>query len=347
MLRQEFGFAFLVTLVCLAGAFFYGFKTGDITTAGSFLLIALILGVMEVSLSFDNAVVNASVLKNMDAVWQRRFLTWGILIAVFGMRFLFPIVIVALVANLGFIEVVNLAFTNPTEYAKHLTEAHVPISAFGGTFLLLVFLKYLMDPEKEVHWLAFIERPLAKIGRLDTIQVFVTGTLLLVLVSTMVHPEEKLVALVSGLIGILTYILIDALGGLFEVDDIAARAGAAGLTAFIYLEVLDASFSLDGVIGAFAITKEIVVIAAGLCIGAVFVRSLTLMLVKRGTLAQYVFLEHGAHYGIGALAVIMLLGMGHIEIPELVTGLIGVGFIVASVLWSMKYQRDNPQLTEG
>ncbi|GEM44397.1 DUF475 domain-containing protein [Deinococcus cellulosilyticus] len=347
-MRREFGFAFVVTLICLAGAFFYGLRTGDMATAGSFLLIAVILGVMEVSLSFDNAVVNASVLKNMDAVWQRRFLTWGILIAVFGMRFIFPIVIVAVVAKLGFIEVAQLAFNNPQEYARHLNEAHVPISAFGGTFLMLVFLKYLMDPEKEVHWLAFIERPLAKIGRLDTIQVFLTGVLLLVLVNYTVHPEEKLTALIAGLVGILTYIFIDALGGLFDADDMAAKAGAAGLTAFIYLEVLDASFSLDGVIGAFAITKEVVVIAAGLCIGAVFVRSLTLMLVKKGTLQQYVFLEHGAHYGIGALAIIMLVSMNHdVHIPEVVTGLIGVGFIVASVLWSMKYQRDNPQLSEG
>ncbi|GEM46631.1 DUF475 domain-containing protein [Deinococcus cellulosilyticus] len=338
MLSKEFGFAFLVTLICLAGAFVYGLQTGGMGTAGSFLLIAVILGVMEVSLSFDNAVVNASVLRNMSEVWQRRFLTWGILIAVFGMRFVFPILIVAVVANLGFIEVARLAFSDPEAYARHLTQAEVPISAFGGTFLLLVFLKYLMDPEKEIHWLTFIERPLAKIGRLDTIQVFLTGVLLLVLVNYTVAGEEKLTALIAGVVGILTYIFIDALGGLFDADDMAAKAGAAGLTAFIYLEVLDASFSLDGVIGAFAITREVVVIAAGLCIGAVFVRSLTLMLVKKGTLQQYVFLEHGAHYGIGALAIIMLLGMNeNIHIPELVTGLIGVGFIVASVLWSVRH----------
>ncbi|WP_157442829.1 DUF475 domain-containing protein [Deinococcus misasensis] len=340
-LIKEFHFAFLVSVISLIGAFVYGYFTGDLGTALSFVLIASILGVMEVSLSFDNAVVNASVLKNMSPVWQRRFLTWGILIAVFGMRFVFPLLIVAVVAKLGFLEVAQLAFSDPNAYARHLTEAHVPISAFGGAFLMLVFLKYLMDPDKEEHWLGFIERPLARIGRLDTIQVFITGALLLTLVQTVVPPEEKLIALVAGLVGVLTYILIDALGGLFDADDIAAKAGQAGLLSFIYLEVLDASFSLDGVIGAFAITKEVVIIAAGLCIGAVFVRSLTLMLVKAGTLQQYIYLEHGAHYGIGALAIIMLLGMGHIEIPELVTGLIGVGFIALSIWSSMVAQRNS------
>lgn len=341
MLAKEFGFALIATVVCLAGVFIYGLNTANITTALSFLALATILGIMEVSLSFDNAVVNASVLKNMDAKWQRRFLTWGILIAVFGMRFIFPIVIVAVVAQLGFIEVLQLAFANPSEYARHLKEAHVPISAFGGTFLMLVFLKYVMDPEKEIHWLSFIERPLAMIGRLDAVQIFLTITTLLLLVVYTVHSEDKMTALIAGLIGTLVYIFIDALGGLFDSNDIAAKAGSAGLMSFIYLEVLDASFSLDGVIGAFAITKEIVVIAAGLGIGAVFVRSLTLLLVKKDTLQEFVFLEHGAHYGIFALALIMLISMNHsVHIPELVTGLIGVGFIVLSV-WASIVARNS------
>ncbi len=343
MLVREFAFSIGVTILCLIAAFAYGFSNGGLATAASFLLIASILGIMELSLSFDNAVVNASVLKNMDPVWQRRFLTWGILIAVFGMRFIFPIVIVAIVAQKGLVDVVNMAFRAPTDYAHALEQAHIPISAFGGCFLLLVFLKYLMDPEKDVHWLAPIEKGLAKIGRLDTIQVFITGVLLLLGVNFLVPGEERFSALTSGLIGILVYVLMDALGGLFNADDMAANAGKAGLVSFMYLEVLDASFSLDGVIGAFAITKDIVVIAAGLTIGAVFVRSITLLLVKRDTLKAYRYLEHGAHYGIGALAAIMLLSMSpNIKIPEVITGLIGVAFIGLSIYSSLQHNRLYP-----
>ncbi len=336
--RKEFGFAIGFSILAVIGAALYGFFEHGASTALSFALIAVILGVMELSLSFDNAVVNASVLQNMNATWQRRFLTWGIFIAVFGMRFLFPIIIVAVVAGLGFFEVAQLAFTNPEAYARALEQAHVPINAFGGCFLLLVFLKYLIDPEKDTHWLVPIERGLARIGRLDTIQVFITGVVLLLGVHFLVDRPEQFTALMAGLIGILVYVLMDALGGLFDVDNLAEQAGRAGLVSFLYLEILDASFSLDGVIGAFAITQEIVVIAAGLSIGAVFVRSITLMLVHQGTLQAYRYLEHGAHYGIGALAVIMLLSMNrNVHIPELVTGLIGVAFI-ALAIWSSLVQ---------
>jgi uncharacterized protein len=343
MIAKEFGFSIGLSIICLIGAFVFGlFHAGDagIATAFKFLFIALVLGVMEVSLSFDNAVVNATVLKNMSPVWQQRFLTWGIFIAVFGMRFLFPIVIVAVVSGLNFGDVLKLAFTDGKAYGDELAKAEVPISAFGGCFLMLVFLKYLMDPEKEVHWFGWLEEKLAKIGKLDTVQVFLTGTLLLLITHFMVAPEEQFTALLSGMVGILTYILVDGLGGLFDTDNLTTDVAKAGLASFIYLEVLDASFSLDGVIGAFAITKEIVIIAAGLTIGAAFVRSMTLMLVHQGTLAEYRYLEHGAHYGIGALATIMMLSMNHnIHIPEMVTGLIGVVFIGFSIYSSSQHNK--------
>jgi uncharacterized protein len=342
MIAKEFGFSIGLSIICLIGAFVFGlFHAGDagIATAFKFLFIALVLGVMEVSLSFDNAVVNATVLKNMSPVWQQRFLTWGIFIAVFGMRFLFPIVIVAVVSGLGFGDVLKLAFTDGAAYGKELAKAEVPISAFGGCFLMLVFLKYLLDPEKEVHWFGWLEEKLAKIGKLDTVQVFLTGTLLLLITHFAVPEHEQFTALLSGMVGILTYILVDGLGGLFDTDNLATDAAKAGLASFIYLEVLDASFSLDGVIGAFAITKEIVIIAAGLTIGAAFVRSMTLMLVHQGTLAEYRYLEHGAHYGIGALAAIMLISMSGFHVPEMVTGLIGVLFIGFSIYSSLQHNK--------
>ena len=341
-LLGEFAFAIGFSLLCLIGSFIYGVTNHGMDLALEFVLITLILGIMELSLSFDNAVVNATVLQKMTPIWQHRFLTWGILIAVFGMRFLFPLLIVAVVAGMGFAEVVTLAFNDPETYSERLTEAHVSISAFGGSFLMLVFLSYFLDPDKGVHWLGKFEEWLGKLGSVQAVQIFLTGIFLLLAVHYLVPTEEQFAGLMSGVIGILVYILVKGLSNLFEAEEAAVMGEVArgGFLSFLYLEVLDASFSLDGVIGAFAITKEIVVISLGLAIGAVFVRSFTLLMVHQGTLQTYRFLEHGAHYGIGSLALIMLLSLSpNIEIPELVTGLIGVFFIGLAVGWSMRYNR--------
>jgi uncharacterized protein len=301
------------------------------------LIVAVLLSVMEVSLSFDNAVVNAAVLRRMSLKWQRRFLTWGILIAVFGMRLLFPIVIVAVAAGLGVVEVAELALREPARYSAHLKEAHIPIASFGGLFLLLVFLDFVFDSAKEVHWLAGIERRLAVAGRLDSIAVGVALATLM-LVQLALPAGDRLTAMIAGVAGVATYIAVKGLAGLCSeprAAGVAARSGAAG---FLYLEVLDASFSLDGVIGAFAITTDVVIIMIGLAIGALFVRTLTVSLVRRGTLEEYRYLEHGAHWGIGALALIMLVGL-RIEVPELVTGLVGVSLIAMAFGSSVRYRR--------
>jgi hypothetical protein len=346
---KHFKWSFIVSIVCLAAAGYWGFTHGGMTAALSAVGIAAILAVMEVSLSFDNAVVNASVLKTWNEFWQKLFLGVGIIIAVFGMRLVFPLVIVAVAANLGISEVWNLAMTDPKAFSMHLTNHHAEVAAFGGMFLLLVFLNFLLDPEKELHWLGHVEEKLGSLGKVSSVSVMVA---LLALMGSMslVAEGQKLVVLMSGLWGILVYVGVDMLSGLLEsseetdgnVGDMVKRGGVAG---FLYLEVLDASFSFDGVIGAFAITSDVVIIMLGLAIGAMFVRSLTVYLVKKGTLDEYVYLEHGAHYAIGILALIMLASMKfHIE--EIFTGLVGVAFIVAS-LWSSLRHRKEQQLLDA
>ena len=303
------------------------------------VFIVAVLSVLEVSLSFDNAVVNATVLQEMDEVWRRRFLTWGIAIAVFGMRIVFPLVVVVAVGRISPWEAVIMAATNPAEYARHLTEAHISVSAFGGAFLVMVGLKHFLDADKEVHWLEFIERPLTRLGRIEAVQL---GLVLLLLwgISNLVGVHERLEFLVAGIFGLLTYITVDGVGALLgdasdEVHEVRARTG---LSAFLYLEVLDASFSFDGVIGAFALSTNLLIIAIGLGIGAVFVRSLTILLVERGTLTEYRYLEHGAFYAILALGFIMFL-QAFLEIPEVVTGLIGGVLIGWSFVSSLRYNR--------
>ncbi|MGZ8955991.1 MAG: DUF475 domain-containing protein [Methylovulum sp.] len=330
---QHFRLSFIVTALCLAAAFYWS------GIAGAF--IAIILGILEVSLSFDNAVVNASVLKRMDERWQQYFLTWGILIAVFGMRLIFPIAIVAAATDIGFLGVADMALTDPDTYSKHLEESHVQIAAFGGMFLLMVFFSFIFDEGRELHWLGKIEEKMASFGKLESIEIILALGLLLIThywLPEAIHLE----VLVAGISGVILFVIVDSLDALFEDkeegEQLANGIKKAGIASFLYLEVLDASFSFDGVIGAFAITKDVVIIMLGLAIGAMFVRSLTVYLVRQGTLDEYVFLEHGAHYAIGVLAGIMLISMTH-HIPEVVTGLVGAILIGLSVFSSIRYKK--------
>ncbi|WP_348699219.1 DUF475 domain-containing protein [Duganella fentianensis] len=338
---KHFKVSFLVTALCLAAAGWWGFELSGWGGALSAVGIAAILAAMEVSLSFDNAVVNASVLKTWDEYWQKLFLGVGIIIAVFGMRLLFPLVIVAVAADIGITDVWHLALNDPKTYSMHLTNHHAEVAAFGGMFLLLVFLNFLFDHEKEVHWLGHVEQKLGALGKVSSIAVMIAMGVLLGSMS-LVAEAQKLVVLISGLWGILIYVGVDAISNLLEKEEEGSNVGdlvkKGGIGGFLYLEVLDASFSFDGVIGAFAITTDVVIIMLGLAIGAMFVRSLTVYLVKKGTLDEFVFLEHGAHYAIGILAAIMLASMKY-HIPELFTGLIGVAFIVASLWSSVRHRR--------
>ena len=344
---KHFRISFIVTFICLAVAGWWGYTNHGVSGMLTALGVATILGIMEVSLSFDNAVVNASVLKNWDDYWQKLFLGVGIIIAVFGMRLLFPLVIVALAADLGMLEVWNLALQDPKAYSAHLTAHHAEVAAFGGMVLLLVFLNFLLDDEKEMHWLGNLEAKLGALGKVSSISVLIAlGTLMASM--QLVEEAQKMVVLIAGLWGVLIYVAVDMVSSLLEkeeeggsnVGDMVKRGGIGG---FLYLEVLDASFSFDGVIGAFAITTDVVIIMLGLAVGAMFVRSMTVFLVKKGTLDEFVYLEHGAHYAIGILALIMLASMKY-HVPELFTGLIGVAFIVASLWSSIRHRKQEAAL---
>jgi uncharacterized protein len=338
---KHFQLSILITILCLVAAFFWGGMIG--------VFIALILGVLEVSLSFDNAVVNASVLKRMDRRWQHYFLTWGILIAVFGMRLVFPVLIVSVATGLDFISVSQMALEDPGTYAQHLNNVHVEISAFGGMFLLMVFFSFILDNDKELHWLGHIEERVAKLGKLKAIEIILALGLLL-LIQKWLPQNIRLEALVAGASGLILFVIVDSLAALFEDEEqgeiTAEVVKKSGVMSFIYLEVLDASFSFDGVIGAFAITQDVVIIMLGLAIGAMFVRSLTVYLVNKGTLDDYVFLEHGAHYAIGVLAGIMLVSMRY-HISEVVTGLVGAILIALSVFSSIRYNKTEQQKPKG
>lgn len=293
--------------------------------------IVAVLGVLETSLSFDNAVVNASVLKNWDEKWRKRFLVWGLPIAVFGMRLVFPLAIVAITASLGPIEALQLAINEPKRYEELILAVHHEVAAFGGVFLLMVFLDFFLQEEKDHHWIPFIEAPLSKLGRLGVEAVI---ALAVVLIAThFIGEHEKLAFLTAGVWGLITYILAQSVGTLAGGDDIGDKIIKQGVGGFLYLELLDASFSFDGVIAAFALTNNIFIMMIGLAVGAMFVRSMTLHLVDKGTLSEYRYLEHGAFWAIGILAAIMFLGAVGVEVPEVVTGLLGA-VVIGVALWS-------------
>jgi hypothetical protein len=338
---KTFGGSFAITAVGLLLAFWYGGTLG--------LAVVAVLAVLEISLSFDNAVVNAGVLARMNRKWQRLFLTVGILVAVVGMRLLFPVVVVCLTAKLSPAEAYHLAMAGGDihtagTYAFVLHEAHPAIAAFGGVFLLMLFLNYIFE-ERELTWLSWLERPLARIGRLKQISVVVAAGALLLTADFLAPAGKPVSVLVSGALGLITYLLVSGLSELFEPDEADGRggrpvavAGKAAFLLFLYLEVMDASFSFDGVVGAFAITSDPVVIAIGLGIGAAYIRALTVFLVRNGTLNEYAYLEHGAQWAIGALAVLLLCTIRY-EVPEIVTGLVGVGFIGTALLSSVVRNR--------
>lgn len=302
----------------------------------SALFTVAILSVLEVTLSFDNAIINAGVLRTMPEKWQKRFLTWGIAVAVFGTRLILPIVIVSAVLVMSPLVVASLAFFDPHRYGLLLQSSHHAIGAFGGTFLMMVALKYFFDVTKETHWIDIIESCMARWGSVEAIQVMLVLSALLVV--SFFSSTEQSIILNAGIVGILLFILMESITSQMQ-GGVHQKALMGGLAAFVYLEVLDSAFSLDGVVGAFAITTNLVAIAIGLGIGAYFVRSLTVYLVRTHALRELPYLDHGAHWAILGLAATMLVGLV-MEVPEVITGSIGLAFVGAAY-WSSLRAKSN------
>lgn len=332
--------SFLFTALGVMTAFCVGLHESGVNLAFMYAYQVLILTILEVSLSFDNAVINASVLADMTDEWRKKFLTWGMLIAVFGMRLIFPLIIVMIAGHLNPFDALRISFTEPKTYEAIMKSSHTAIAGFGGMFLLMVFLKYFVDYEKDVHWISFIEKPLSKIGKMDTIQIAI-ASLIVIVISKFIPSHETLTFIVSAIWGLIVYILADGMEVFFDSEEkeavgtVVKSVAKAGFAGFMYLEVLDASFSFDGVIGAFAITNIIWIMAIGLGSGALFVRSLTILMVDKGTLTAYKYLEHGALWAIGILSFILLIEPMY-SVPEFITGIIGAVAIVVAFVSSLK-----------
>lgn len=313
-------------------------KAHDTNVVMQVLLTTFLLSVLEISISFDNAVVNATVLKKMSAVWKRRFLTWGMLIAVFGMRFFFPLLIVSITGGYSLWASLQMALSKPEEYSKMMLDAHLAVSSFGGAFLLMVFLHFFINEDKESHWIEFLEKPIQKVSYFNSSEL-VIALLILLGVNQYLPADQSPTFLMSSIWGVVVYLMVHGISDLLgSTEESTVKWLSSGFGMFLYLEVLDASFSFDGVVGAFALSTDLIVIMTGLSIGAFFVRGLTLYLVEKETLNQFVFLEHGAFYALGALAFFMLLDP-FFHFSEWVTALTGATILVVSILWSVYVDR--------
>jgi len=332
-------------ICCLVGVTAVFVSHGGFTAPGiQAAWITLVLLALEISLSFDNAVVNARVLETMTPGQQRFFLSWGLVIPVFGVRFLGPLLLVSLAGHIGVAEALDAALHHPQHYHELLELAEPRILAFGGTFLLMVFLRYFFDEAKTLHWVARIERRLSAAGRVPSLEVAL-ALVILMLVAMVLPSGMRSDVLFAGLIGLVLQILSTSLADLFggEEEAVGRMAVSGGLASLVYLELLDASFSLDGTIGAFAITSDLGLIMTGLGLGALFIRSLTVMLSREKALDQLIYLEHGAHYAIGALGLLMLsgvvIGRWGWHVPEWLSGLIGIVLLLLALADSLRHNR--------
>ena len=340
-----------------AAALHAGFEAGFVT---------IILAALEVSLSLDNAIINASVLQKMTLLWRKRFLTWGLLIAVFLIRLIFPLVLVSIIANINLWQSLMLAVFEPVRYAALMQNAHLAVATFGGTFLLLVATQFFAHQMREEFWIPLFEVPLKRVGRVPWGYVALTA-LVVGGFGFQLMPEQRRVFLLAALAALATHLIITTLSLALskwsgaETEDqahtshqaqpasvssnaTAIASASASAALFVYLEVLDASFSFDGVVGAFAITNRLFIITIGLSIGAFFVRSFTLMFVEKQTLTDYAYLETGAFYAIGLLGVLLFSGIFY-EISETFTGLSGL--CVIGLAWFASHRRNQRIASTG
>ena len=307
--------------------------------AASYLITALMIAILETSISFDNAVVNARVLRTISPVWRKLFMTLGIAVSVFGMRILFPLLIVAVAGDTHVLDAFVIITREPLRYQQIMHDSHLMLMGFGATFLLMVVAEYFINQERREHWLPIIEPMLARLGSIENAQSMI-GLLLITLVATAIPANQKVEFLSSCFCGYVVFMTLHVLKYKLLGDMNMQRVGAKnGLISFVYLEILDASFSMDGVIAVFAITNDFWLIASGLGIGAVFVRSMTILLVERNIIGQFKYLETAAFWAIFTLVASMFASALHVDLGSALSGLISLAIISLGIITSLPRRR--------
>jgi hypothetical protein len=262
----------------------------------------------------DNAVINAEVLRTMSPKARKFFLLWGILFAVFAVRGLLPTAIVWLATpGFGVFEAIGATFGGDVAAADAVRETAPLMLCGGGVFLLLLFLHWFLKEEK--HFGLPVERIALRHG---TWFYLLASIAIAVVTWYSVHAEPLLAF--SATIGSTVFFLSHGFKEHAELaeKELAADSGArSDWSKILYLEVIDLCFSIDGVVGSFGFTMNVLLILVGNGIGAVVVRQLTVSNIER--IKRYPYLKNGAMYAIGMLATVMILESFGVHVPNWAT----------------------------
>jgi hypothetical protein len=345
---KYFAWPAVIGLAVLGALFFF-------THNWTYVYEALVLSFIEVSMSFDNAVVNATKLQTMSHNMRMFFLWFGLPVAVFGMRFLLPVFMVAGFGHVSPSLSLDMALHDQAKFAHILSLSHSSVIGFGGTFLLATALEYFIDSEKDSHWLEPFEGWLANLDIIEKSSTILPALFTIIVTAIVAYTTTGFATdspfLDSASTGLAVWLVVGWIkSALEETDNALVAKGAAivsgGLGTLLYLEVLDASFSFDGVVAAFAISNDLIVVAIGLGIGALFIRSATIKLVEENTLNQFKYLENGAFWSIFALAAYMF-AENYVTIPDWIIALTSIGLIVSSVVASIETKVEVTVVADG
>jgi hypothetical protein len=296
------------------------------------ILIIIGLSLFEVINSIDNAIINADVLATMKAKARRWFLIWGILIAVFLVRGLLPWLIVYFTTGLGLIGSFTATFSNDPHVAEVIEKSAPVLLMGGGIFLVLLFFHWLFLEDKRFYLKH--EHFFRKQG----IWFYFAASIFLAALAFTVKERDLLLGAITGFT---VFFLVDGFKKQAEqAEEHLAHSGSSDVAKILFLEVIDATFSIDGVIGAFAFTMSVPLILLGNGLGAVVVRQLTIGNIDR--IKKYIFLKNGAMYSVLVLGGIMMAEAFDYEVSSWVAPLstmIIVGFFLYK---SIRHNRNLP-----
>lgn len=340
--------ALAITVAAMVFAYLLEVESGPVAGLTA-VLVVVTLGLLETALSLESVAVNAKVLGGMSRFWRGMFVATGLLVTIFGMRFVFPLLIVWAVGDHGFWTMVSLVMQDSMEFRQILQTQFAVFAGFGGAFLLMAFTGFFMDPKKEEHWIRWLERPMWKLGRLKLMSVVATGAISQ-LFSVHVPNGQGHKFLAAAMLGIATYLLVELMitflqSGWEKVSVGRPQQGWSGLTSslefasLLYLVLLGTSFSFHVVIGAFSLTSNLLIILLGLGVGVLFIQLLSVRLISETKPRAYPFLKHGVFWANGVLSLGLYLQAVEWVIPEVLIGSVGTGFIGSSFVSSLRHRR--------
>ncbi|MFH1201086.1 MAG: DUF475 domain-containing protein [bacterium] len=295
----------------------------------SALLTVLGLSLFEAISSVDNAIINAEVLSTMGARARKWFLTWGMLIAVFLVRGLLPFAIIwAFNPSLKILQVLSAAWSSDPLVQDSIHKSAPILLIAGGVFLLFLFLHWLFLEDKKMGL------PTAeKFFMAQGVWFYAIVSILLAAISWFALKQNNLMAFGAVVGSSLFFITHGFKQNAEEQEKKLLSSSSSDLSKLFFLEIIDTTFSIDGVLGAFAFTLSVPLILIGNGLGALLVRQFTISNIER--IKKYIYLKNGAMYSILVLGIIMILHSFGFKIPEYLSPLCTF-IIIGFFFWKSK-----------